>query len=128
MIKSLISGLLAGVLDISFYTNDMNVFAVISYHILKIYSIPLGIILHLIASTIIFAVAVLIIEKSKINATSFISYFILGIMVGSSVLALFSLPVHLLIFPIKVTLTYVRGHIFYGIVGYLILWILKNKI
>ncbi|AWR93253.1 hypothetical protein [Acidianus brierleyi] len=128
MIKSLISGLLAGVLDISFYTNDMNVFAVISYHILKIYSIPLGIILHLIASTIIFAVAVLIIEKSKINATSFISYFILGIMVGSSVLALFSLPVHLLIFPIKVTLTYVMGHIFYGIVGYLILWILKNKI
>jgi len=128
MIKSLISGLLAGLLDILFYINDMNVFAVISYHILKIYSIPLGIILHLIASTIIFAVAVLIIEKSKINAASFISYFILGIMVGSSVLALFSLPVHLLVFPIKVTLTYVMGHIFYGIVGYLILWILKNKI
>lgn len=128
MIKSLISGLLAGLFDILFYINDMNVFAVISYHILKIYSIPLGIILHLIASTIIFAVAVLIIEKSKINAASFISYFILGIMVGSSVLALFSLPVHLLVFPIKVTLTYVMGHIFYGIVGYLILWILKNKI
>jgi fluoride ion exporter CrcB/FEX len=126
MLKSLISGFIAGLLDVLFYIDYMNVFATISYHILKIYSIPLGIILHLIASTIIFVIAVFIIEKSKIKTYGFVSYLILGIMVGSSTLALFSLPVHLLIFPIKITLVYVIAHIFYGIFGYVIYWILKR--
>ncbi|AWR98028.1 hypothetical protein DFR86_11110 [Acidianus sulfidivorans JP7] len=127
MIKSLISGFIAGILDVLFYVNDLSVFSYISFRILKVESIPLGIILHIIASTIIFFIAVLIIEKSGIKSSGIISYFILGILVGSATLALFSLPVHLIIFPIKITLIYVIAHVFYGIFGYLIYGILRKS-
>ncbi|MUN29722.1 hypothetical protein [Sulfuracidifex metallicus] len=113
MLRLLVSGFLAGLFDVIFYLNSLNVFAVISYHITRISSIPLGIVLHLIASTIIFTV-------------SFTSNLILGIMVGSSTLALFSLPIHLLVFPVKIDITYVLGHVFYGIIGYLIYWFLES--
>lgn len=126
MLRLLVSGFLAGLFDVIFYLNSLNVFAVISYHIMGISSIPLGIVLHLIASTIIFTVSVIIIKKSGIKGGYFASSLILGIMVGSSTLALFSLPVHLLLFPIKIDITYVLGHVFYGIIGYLIYWFLED--
>ena len=126
MLRLLVSGFLAGLFDVIFYLNSLNVFAVISNHITRISSIPLGIVLHLIASTIIFTVAVIIIKGNRIKGDSLTSSLILGIMVGSSTLALFSLPIHLLVFPVKIDITYVLGHVFYGIIGYLIYWFLES--
>ncbi|ARM76871.1 hypothetical protein [Acidianus manzaensis] len=126
MFKSLLAGFFAGLIDVIFYLNDLNIFSVLSFHILKVYSIPLGIILHIIASTIIFFVAVFLIEKSGIKMNGLFSVIILGLLTGSAVLALFSLPVHLLIFPIKITLIYVLAHVFYGLFGYLIYWSLRK--
>lgn len=82
----------------------------------------MGIILHLIAAIIIALVGISIIEVAKIGYENknFLSALIMGILFGSAVLGLFSLPVHLLVFPIKITLTYVLAHIFCGIITYLV--------
>ncbi len=121
MIKKILSGVVGGLLEIIFFINNMSVFSSISYHILKINSIPLGILLHLIAAMIIALVGISIIEVSKVKyeKRNLLSSLIMGILFGSAVLSLFSLPVHLLVFPIKFTLTYVFAHIFYGIITYL---------
>ncbi|MFP3218437.1 MAG: hypothetical protein RXQ99_07540 [Acidianus sp.] len=122
MIKKILSGFIGGLLEIIFFINNLSVFSTISYHILRIDSIILGIILHLIAAIIIALVGISIIEVAKVRYENknFLSALIMGILFGSAVLGLFSLPVHLLVFPIKITLTYVLAHIFYGIITYLV--------
>ncbi|BDC17179.1 hypothetical protein [Acidianus sp. HS-5] len=127
MIKKILSGLVGGLLEIIFFINDMSVFSAISYHILKINSIAVGILLHLIAAMIIALVGISIIELSRVKYENknFLSALIIGVLFGSAVLSLFSLPVHLLVFPIKITLTYVFAHIFYGVVTYLIYSLVK---
>ena len=122
MIKKILSGFIGGLLEIIFFINNLSVFSTISYHILRIDSVILGIILHLIAAIIIALVGISIIEVTKVRYENrnFLSALIMGILFGSAVLGLFSLPVHLLVFPIKITLTYVLAHIFYGIITYLV--------
>ncbi|MFP3399538.1 hypothetical protein [Acidianus sp.] len=122
MIKKILSGFIGGLLEIIFFINNLSVFSTISYHILRIDSVILGIILHLIAAIIIALVGISIIEVAKVRYENknFLSALIMGILFGSAVLGLFSLPVHLLVFPIKITLTYVLAHIFYGIITYLV--------
>jgi len=122
MIKKILSGFIGGLLEIIFFINNLSVFSTISYHILRIDSVILGIILHLIAAIIIALVGISIIEVAKIGYENknFLSALIMGILFGSAVLGLFSLPVHLLFFPIKITLAYVLAHIFYGIITYLV--------
>lgn len=122
MIKKILSGFIGGLLEIIFFINNLSVFSTISYHILRTDSVVLGIVLHLIAAIIIALVGISIIEVAKIGYENknFLSALIMGILFGSAVLSLFSLPVHLLVFPIKITLTYVLAHIFYGIITYLV--------
>ncbi|EZQ09962.1 hypothetical protein CM19_04780 [Candidatus Acidianus copahuensis] len=128
LFSSILAGFLAGLFDIFFYIGNVKIFSYISYHILGINSIILGIILHLIASIVIFAIIITILNIVKIEVGSAISALILGIMIGSSVLALFSLPIHLLVFPISLDITYVLSHVFYGILGYLIYYsLIKNS-
>lgn len=102
-----------------FFVNDIDTFSSISLHILHVSSISLGILLHLIASVIVFFVAVKILESVNIRSYNYLSALVLGILLGSAVLSLFSLPIHLLIFPVKITLSYVMAHVFYGIISYL---------
>ncbi|WP_369611326.1 hypothetical protein [Sulfurisphaera javensis] len=116
--KAVLSGLIGGIAELVFFVNDFDVFSTISFHILHISSIFLGILLHLIASMVVFLVAVKILESVKIRSCNYLSAFILGLLLGSAVLSLFSLPIHLLIFPIKITLSYVMAHIFYGVISY----------
>ncbi|WP_373468457.1 hypothetical protein [Acidianus infernus] len=122
MIKKILSGFIGGLLEIIFFINNLSVFSTISYHVLKIDSVIVGILLHLIAAIIIALVGISIIEVTKVRYENgnFLSTLIMGILFGSAVLSLFSLPVHLLIFPIKITLTYVLANIFYGIITYLV--------
>lgn len=122
MIKKILSGFIGGLLEIIFSINNLSVFSTISYHVLKIDSVIVGILLHLIAAIIIALVGISIIEVTKVRYENrnFLSTLIMGILFGSAVLSLFSLPVHLLVFPIKITLTYVLAHIFYGIITYLV--------
>lgn len=122
MIKKILSGFIGGLLEIIFFINNLSVFSTISYHVLKIDSVIVGILLHLIAAIIIALVGISIIEVTKVRYENrnFLSTLIMGILFGSAVLSLFSLPVHLLVFPIKITLTYVLAHIFYGIITYLV--------
>ncbi|MQL55496.1 hypothetical protein [Acidianus ambivalens] len=122
MIKKILSGFIGGLLEIIFFINNLSVFSTISYHILRTDSVVLGIVLHLIAAIIVALVGISIIEVAKIGYENknFLSALIMGILFGSAVLSLFSLPVHLLVFPIKITLTYVLAHIFYGIITYLV--------
>ncbi|MCY0883816.1 MAG: hypothetical protein OWQ50_08655, partial [Acidianus infernus] len=122
MIKKILSGFIGGLLEIIFSINNLSVFSTISYHVLRIDSVIVGILLHLIAAIIIALVGISIIEVTKVRYENrnFLSTLIMGILFGSAVLSLFSLPVHLLVFPIKITLTYVLAHIFYGIITYLV--------
>ncbi|MCY0873980.1 MAG: hypothetical protein OWQ47_03500 [Acidianus infernus] len=122
MIKKILSGFIGGLLEIIFFINNLSVFSTISYHVLRIDSVIVGILLHLIAAIIIALVGISIIEVTKVRYENgnFLSTLIMGILFGSAVLSLFSLPVHLLVFPIKITLTYVLAHIFYGIITYLV--------
>ena len=122
MLRKILSGFVGGLFEIVFFLNNMDVFASISYHLLKINSIELGILLHLIAAMVISLVGMTIIELSRIRyeRRNFLSALVIGVLFGSGVLSLFSLPVHLLIFPIKITLTYVFAHIFYGVITYLV--------
>jgi len=127
MIKAIISGLIAGIVDILFYLNDLQVFSEISYYIVKIPSIGIGIMLHLIASIVVFLVAILILKIANLKQTNLVGAPVLGILLGTAVLSLFSLPVHLLIFPINITLTYDFSHVVYGVIAYLVYYTLGRE-
>ncbi|MCI2413987.1 MAG: hypothetical protein MPF33_01850 [Candidatus Aramenus sp.] len=123
LIKKIISGVFAGALEVAFYSNDLGVFAYLSLKVLKLDSMPLGILLHLFASAVVFVVAVTLLEAVNIRVQSLAGAVVLGIMLGSSVLSLFSLPVHLLLIPLAFNLTYVASHVFYGLIAYLTYYI-----
>ena len=122
-----ISGLLGGLIELVVYLNDLQVFSYISQHVVHVTSIPLGIILHLVASVLVFLIGFTIIEKAGIVMKSLATAIVLGLMFGSSVLALFSLPVHLIFIPFKFTLQYLIAHIIYGVSSTLIYWFLKER-
>ncbi|MCG2909846.1 MAG: hypothetical protein L7G92_04620 [Stygiolobus sp.] len=124
--EEVISPLIGGLLEILFFINNLSVFSYIAYKIVHIHSVVVGIILHLIAAIIIGLIGIKVLEITKIEALSFWSAIVLGILFGSAVLALFSLPIHVILMPIKVTLTYIFAHIFYGVVTYVIYFILKE--
>lgn len=126
MFVKVISGFIGGLAELLLYLNNLSVFSCISQHIFHVNSVILGIALHLIASLILFIIGCEIVEKSGIYATSLVSATILGIMFGSSVLVLFSLPVHLLFIPFKATLNYLFAHIFYGLVSCIAYYFMKR--
>ncbi len=113
--NALLAGLTGGIVEIPFYVNDMEVFSEVSYHVLRVHSIPLGVILHLVASLVIAVVSLYILERVRIMPKTLLGSLILGLMFGSSVLSLFSLPIHLTVFPLRITITYVASHLFYGV-------------
>jgi len=119
--------LIAGIVDVLFYVKDLQVFSTISYHIVKVPSIGIGILLHLIASIVIFLVGIFILRIAKLRPTNLGGALVLGILLGTAVLSLFSLPVHLLIFPINITLTYDLSHVIYGVIAYLVYYTLGRE-
>ncbi len=124
--KYALSGLIGGLLEVPFYLKDLEVFSEISFRITGVHSVVVGVILHLIASVIIGVVALSLLNVAGIEGRGFWASLLIGIMLGSSVLSLFSLPVHLTVFPLKITLVYVISHIFYGVFVYLAYWVLQR--
>ncbi|BCU69588.1 hypothetical protein [Stygiolobus caldivivus] len=127
MLVKVVSGLIGGTVEVIFFVNDLEVFSYISQRILHIDLIVTGLALHMVASALVFLVGSLLVEKTGISPNGVLSSLVLGIMFGSSVLALFSIPIHLLIFHFTLTLGYVFAHIAYGTVSYLVYWVLKLK-
>lgn len=127
MFDKLISGLAGGIFELFFFVNDLSIFAVISYHLTHVSSILLGIIIHIIAAVVVFTIGVTIIEASGIRPTSIPSSIVLGLLFGSSVLSIFSLPIHLILIPYMITLPYVIAHLTYGLVSYLIYYLIQRK-
>jgi len=125
--KYIVSGLIGGSLEVPFYIDDLSIFSKISLRILGIPSPVLGIVLHLIASVVIALISLWILDALKIKGRGYLDSLIIGIMLGSSVLALFSLPVHLTVFPIIFNLVYIASHVFYGVFVYLTYYLLERK-
>jgi len=123
----LISGLAGGIFELFFFINDLSIFADISYHLTHMSSILLGIFLHIIVAVVVFTIGVTIIEASGIRPNSIPSSIVLGLLFGSSVLSIFSLPNHLILLPYTITLPYIIAHLAYGLVSYLIYYLLQRK-
>lgn len=123
----LISGLAGGIFELLFFVNDLSIFANISYHLTHMSSILLGVFLHIVAAVVVFTLGATIIEASGIRPNSILSSIVLGLLFGSSVLSIFSLPLHLILLPYTITLTYVIAHLTYGLVSYLIYYLLQRK-
>jgi hypothetical protein len=123
----LISGLAGGIFELFFFIDDLSIFTDISYHLTHMSSILLGVFLHIIVAVVVFTIGVTIIEASGIRPNSIPSSIVLGILFGSSVLSIFSLPIHLILLPYTITLPYIIAHLSYGLVSYLIYYLLQRK-